>query len=69
MHPIEAVNQQLAPLIQKIKSHSIYATIRSIEDLQIFMEHHVFRCLGFYVSTERIKFTNRDHARAVVSPE
>ncbi len=42
MHPIETVNQQLAPLIRKIKQHDLYAHICSLNDLRIFMEHHVF---------------------------
>ena len=47
MHPIESVNQQLAPLIQKIKQHDLYAHIRSLDDLRIFMEYHVFAVWDF----------------------
>jgi hypothetical protein len=47
MLPIEIVNQELAPLIQKIKQHSLYAHIRSLTDLRIFMEHHVFAVWDF----------------------
>jgi Protein of unknown function (DUF3050) len=47
MHPIESVNQQLAPLIQNIKQHSLYACIHSLDDLRIFMEHHVFAVWDF----------------------
>ncbi len=47
MHPIETVNQQLAPLIQKINQHGLYEHIQSLTDLQIFMEHHVFAVWDF----------------------
>ena len=40
---LEIVNAQLAPLIQKIKNHTIYAAIDSIENLRIFMEYHVLQ--------------------------
>jgi hypothetical protein len=43
----EIVNEQLAPLIQKIKNHSIYATIHSHENLRVFMEYHVFAVWDF----------------------
>ena len=47
MHPIESVNQQLVPLIQQIKQHDLYAHIRSLDDLRIFMEYHVFAVWDF----------------------
>lgn len=47
MHPVETANQQLAPLIQKIKQHDLYQHIQSITDLQVFMEYHVFAVWDF----------------------
>ncbi len=47
MHPIESVNQQLAPLIHQIKQHDLYAYIHSLDDLRIFMEYHVFAVWDF----------------------
>src|SRR5271163_342243 len=47
MANIETVNQQLAPLIQQIKQHALYACIHSLADLRIFMEHHVFAVWDF----------------------
>ncbi|MBS0351094.1 MAG: DUF3050 domain-containing protein [Proteobacteria bacterium] len=47
MNNLEIVNEQLAPLIQKIKNHTLYATIDSIENLRIFMEYHVFAVWDF----------------------
>lgn len=47
MDNLEMVNAQLAPLIKKIKNHTVYSTIHSIQHLQIFMEHHVFAVWDF----------------------
>ena len=47
MDNLEIVNEHLAPLIQKIKNHSVYAAIDSIENLRIFMEYHVFAVWDF----------------------
>ena len=47
MDNLEIVNEQLAPLIEKIKNHAIYADIDSIENLRIFMENHVFAVWDF----------------------
>src|ERR1700691_4043682 len=47
MDNLEMVNAQLAPLIQKIKNHTIYTTIHSVEHLRLFMAHHVFAVWDF----------------------
>ncbi len=47
MANLAIVNAQLAPLIQKIKNHTIYAAIDSLESLRIWMEHHVFAVWDF----------------------
>ncbi len=47
MHHLEKVNKQLLPLIEKIKNHSLYYSIHTLKDLQIFMEHHVFAVWDF----------------------
>lgn len=47
MANINTVNQRLAPLIQRIQSHPLYAEIHSIAHLRIFMEHHVFAVYDF----------------------
>lgn len=47
MPHIDMVNQQLAPLIDKIKHHPLYSQILSLEDLRLFMEYHVFAVWDF----------------------
>ncbi len=47
MDKLKIINEQLTPLIQKIKNHAIYAAIDSIENLRIFMEYHVFAVWDF----------------------
>ena len=37
----------LLPLKQKLESHSIFERINSIDELKIFMEHHVFAVWDF----------------------
>lgn len=44
---LDNVHQQLTPLIQKIRRHPIYEEIKSIRDLRIFMENHVFAVWDF----------------------
>ncbi len=47
MPHIDAVNQQLTPLIDKIKHHPLYSQICSLGDLRVFMEYHVFAVWDF----------------------
>lgn len=47
MANLQIVNEQLAPLIEKIKNHSIYTAMDSLGNLRIFMEHHVFAVWDF----------------------
>lgn len=47
MKIISQVNRQLEPLIQRIQHHPLYAQMISIENLQRFMEHHVFAVWDF----------------------
>ena len=37
----------LLPLKQKLESHSIFERINSIDELKIFMEHHIFAVWDF----------------------
>ena len=47
MENTDRITQQLLPLIEKIKHHSLYDRIGSITHLRIFMEHHVFAVYDF----------------------
>lgn len=46
MH-LEHLRNSIEPLRQKIIHHPLYSAIESIEDLRIFMEHHVFAVWDF----------------------
>jgi hypothetical protein len=46
MH-LQHVKNSIEPLRQKIIHHPLYSAIESIEDLRIFMEHHVFAVWDF----------------------
>ncbi len=43
----EAIFQECAPLIEQINQHPLYQSIHTLNDLRIFMEHHVFAVWDF----------------------
>ena len=45
--PIVTLQQQLAPARQRLTSHSVYQSLHTLEDLRVFMEHHVFAVWDF----------------------
>lgn len=48
MHPnIKKIQKNIEPLRQQIINHKVYAAINKIEDLQIFMEHHIYAVWDF----------------------
>ena len=44
---IERLKSEIAPVRQQLISHPVYAHIRTLSDLNIFMEHHVFAVWDF----------------------
>jgi len=48
-HPnsIEGLQQQLAPARQQLVDHGVYHTLTSLDDLRVFMQHHVFAVWDF----------------------
>lgn len=44
---IEQLQANIEPLRQEIINHKVYTLINDIEDLQIFMEHHIFAVWDF----------------------
>lgn len=48
MHPnIIKIQKEIAPLRQEIINHKVYSVINELEDLRIFMEHHIFAVWDF----------------------
>lgn len=48
MNPnISKINDQLAPLLSAIVNHPVYAEIQTLDDLRIFMEHHIYAVWDF----------------------
>lgn len=47
MERIETVLQQLAPLQEELKNHSLYQTIENVNDIKLFTEGHVFAVWDF----------------------
>jgi len=44
---ITQLNKDIEPLRQQLITHSLYKNISSVDDLRIFMEHHVFAVWDF----------------------
>jgi hypothetical protein len=44
---LERIQQSIAPLRQQIINHKLYAAIKDIEDLKIFMRYHVYAVWDF----------------------
>lgn len=44
---IDRITEKIAPLRQQIIDHKVYGVINDIEDLRIFMQHHVFAVWDF----------------------
>ena len=42
MNHIQLIESKLEPLRNQLKSHPLYSTLSSIEDIAIFMEKHVY---------------------------
>lgn len=47
MNKIDSIKLSLEPLHQQLRTHSLYAAIKTIDDLIIFMSHHVFSVWDF----------------------
>jgi hypothetical protein len=46
-HRIKAIQENIAPLRNQIIEHKAYAQIKSMEDLRIFMEQHIYAVWDF----------------------
>lgn len=44
---IKDIQQKIEPLRQRLLNHELYSQMQSIEELEVFMEHHVFAVWDF----------------------
>ncbi|MDP5100367.1 MAG: DUF3050 domain-containing protein [Nonlabens sp.] len=47
MNRIELIEKEIAPLRKKLQEHELYSHLKSIEDIKLFMEYHVFAVWDF----------------------
>ena len=57
---ITQLDKELAPLKEKLINHDLYKNLKTIDDIKIFMEHHVFAVWDFMslVKKLQIELTN-----------
>lgn len=47
MNRIELIEKEIAPLRKKLQEHELYSHLKSIKDIKLFMEYHVFAVWDF----------------------
>ena len=43
----DKIQESIAPLNERLRSHPLYDAMRTVEDVQVFMENHVFAVWDF----------------------
>jgi hypothetical protein len=47
MNGLKAIETRISPLREKLRNHPLYSSLENIEDIQFFMERHVFAVWDF----------------------
>ncbi|MEZ6044709.1 MAG: DUF3050 domain-containing protein [Planctomycetaceae bacterium] len=54
-HPVELLEQKIAPLRDELLAHPVYQEIKTVEQLRYFMEQHVFAVWDFMSLLKRLQ--------------
>ena len=55
MKRIEVITKELQPIREKLLSHKLYNQISTVQDVQVFMEHHVYAVWDFMSLLKRLQ--------------
>ena len=58
---IKNVIDEIQPLRDELKNHELYQSLKSIEDIKIFMESHVYAVWDFMLSLIHISEPTRPY--------
>ncbi|MFQ3341619.1 MAG: hypothetical protein ACI9TK_001284 [Flavobacteriaceae bacterium] len=64
---LEEIERELIPLSKKLQEHTVYKSIKSIEDIRLFMEQHVFAVWDFMSLLKKIAKSIKLHQSTLAS--
>ena len=47
MNLTERINQELNPIIQELTNHRLYLRLKTLDDIKVFTQYHVFAVWDF----------------------